>query len=362
MPVPPVPLSPQTIEDALKIVKYPGFSRDIVSFGLIKDIEINGRDVRVTLEVTSADASVPKEIEKQARRALEAVSGIGKADISVRRSASASERETSQREAAPLLTQIRAKVAVASGKGGVGKSTVAVHLALAIQRQGLKVGLLDLDIYGPSLPIMLGVTERPHAEGGKIIPLEKFDLRLMSIGFMIERDTPMIWRGPMVHQAAEQFMRDVAWGDLDFLIVDLPPGTGDAQMTLSQRAQLSGAVIVSTPQDLALVDARKGVRMFQAMNVPILGIIENMSTFVCPHCNKMTPIFGEGGAERAAKEMNVPFLGRVPILTVLRETGDAGTPFEGWDASPEVRRVFQTAAKRLVEAVGFAGEPSKDDQ
>lgn len=356
-----MPLSRQTIEDTLKRIRYPGFSRDIVSFGLVKNIEIKGRDVHLTLEGTSKEPSISREIETEARRALEAVEGIGNVTVSMNWSAPTPPAAASAQEGEFLLKQIRAKIAVASGKGGVGKSTVAVHLALALRQSGLEVGLLDLDIYGPSLPTMLGIMERPRAQDGKIIPLEKFGLKLMSIGFLADRDMPMIWRGPMVHQAAEQFMRDVAWGNLDVLVVDLPPGTGDAQMTLSQRADLSGVVIVSTPQDLALIDARKGVRMFQAMEVPILGIIENMSTFACPHCGTITPIFGEGGAERTAEELGVPFLGRIPILPILREIGDAGTPFAGWAASPQVKEVFRKVAEQVSKMVNLSSESTRAD-
>ena len=357
MPQSQMPLTRKAIEDVLKSVQYPGYSRDILSFGLVKDIEITGRDVHVKLEGTSKDTTIPKKIEQDVQKGLEAIEGIGKVEVSVYWSTAKAKGTQSSEKSEPLLTQIRVKIAVASGKGGVGKSTVAVHLALALVKQGLKVGLLDLDIYGPSLPMMLGLDDRPHMnEANKIIPLEKFGLRLMSIGFMIDQDTPMVWRGPMVHQAAEQFMRDVDWGELDVLIVDLPPGTGDAQMTLSQRAELSGAVIVSTPQDLALIDARKGVRMFQMMGVPIMGIIENMSTFVCPHCGTVTPIFGEGGAEQTAKEMSVPILGRIPILPMLREISDAGTPLEGFEESPEVREVFENVSKAVMEAAALTSK------
>ncbi|MBM3324566.1 MAG: Mrp/NBP35 family ATP-binding protein, partial [Calditrichaeota bacterium] len=344
------PLSRQEIEETLRKVRYPGLSRDIVSFGLVKSIETKGRDVHLVVEGTSRDSSISGKIEEEVRRTLQAVKGIGKVEISMRWSAPEARHGEAEQKPEPLLTTIPAKIAVASGKGGVGKSTVAVYLALALQKAGLKVGLLDLDIYGPSLPTMLGVLEKPRAQDGKIVPLQKFGLELMSIGFFIDHDTPMIWRGPMVHQAAEQFMRDVAWEDLDILVVDLPPGTGDAQMTLSQRVELSGVVIVSTPQDLALIDARKGVRMFQTMHVPVLGVLENMSTFACPHCGTVTPIFGEGGAERAARELGVPFLGRVPILPLLREVGDAGTPWDGWVALPQVREVFQEVARRIMKA------------
>jgi ATP-binding protein involved in chromosome partitioning len=218
-------------------------------------------------------------------------------------------------------------VAVASGKGGVGKSTTAVNLALALKANGLRVGILDADIYGPSLPRLMHVSGRPKTSGGRVlIPMENYGLKLMSMGFLVDEDTPMIWRGPMVISALTQMLREVTWGDLDILVVDMPPGTGDAQLTMAQQVPLAGAVIVSTPQDLALIDARKGLAMFNKVDVPVLGIVENMSTFVCPHCGERSDIFGHGGARHEAEKLDVPFLGEVPLTMEIRETSDAGTP------------------------------------
>ena len=215
---------------------------------------------------------------------------------------------------------------MASGKGGVGKSTTSINLALAFAAQGLKTGILDADIYGPSLPRLLGLSEKPRSENNKLIPLSALGLEAMSIGFLVDEDAPTIWRGPMVMSAVQQMLRDVAWGDLDVLVIDMPPGTGDAQLTLSQRADLAGAVIVSTPQDLALIDARKGLNMFRRVNVPVLGIVENMSYFVCPSCGEISDIFGTGGAKAEAERLGLPFLGGIPLNMEIRATSDAGTP------------------------------------
>lgn len=225
-----------------------------------------------------------------------------------------------------LLPEVGAIVAVASGKGGVGKSTTAVNLAVALAADGLRVGLLDADIYGPSLPQMLGTRDKPRATGGRIIPLSRWGLKAMSIGFLVEEETPMIWRGPMVMGALEQMLGQVEWGALDVLVVDMPPGTGDAQLTMSQRVPLAGAVIVSTPQDVALIDARRGIRMFEKVNVPVLGLIENMSFYCCPNCGHTANIFGHGGARAEAERMGVEFLGELPLKLEIRELADAGTP------------------------------------
>jgi ATP-binding protein involved in chromosome partitioning len=253
----------------------------------------------------------------------------------------------------PLLPGVKMKIAVASGKGGVGKSTVAAGLALMLQKQGFKVGLVDFDIYGPSVPTIMGINETPHVVNNKIMPLDRDGLKLMSMGFLVDQGTPMIWRGPMVHQATEQFLRDVDWGELDILVVDLPPGTGDAQMTLSQKVPLNGAVIVSTPQDLALIDARKGVAMFEKLNVPILGIVENMSGFTCPHCGETTYIFGHGGAEREAKELNIPLLARIPLVPALVEASDEGDPTSAIEASPVLLKVFTEMAAKVMDKIGL---------
>jgi len=247
-----------------------------------------------------------------------------------------------------LLPDVKAIIAVASGKGGVGKSTTAVNLAVSLAAEGLKVGLLDADIYGPSLPQMLGTREKPRATGGRIIPISRWGLKAMSIGFLVEEETPMVWRGPMVMGALEQMLGQVEWGALDVMIVDMPPGTGDAQLTMSQRVPLAGAVIVSTPQDVALIDARRGIRMFEKVNVPVLGLIENMSYFCCPNCDHRTEIFGHGGARAEAEKMNVEFLGELPLKLAIRELADAGTPIAIARPDSDEARAYRAIATRLM--------------
>jgi ATP-binding protein involved in chromosome partitioning len=236
-------------------------------------------------------------------------------------------------------------IAVASGKGGVGKSTTAVNLALALKDRGLKVGILDADIYGPSMPRLLGVHDQPQQlAGNKLDPIRAYGLKVMSMGFLVDEETPMIWRGPMVMSALTQMLKDVAWGELDVLVVDMPPGTGDAQLTMAQQVPLAGAIVVSTPQDLALIDARKGLNMFKKVNVPVLGIVENMSTFICPHCGERSDIFGHGGAKEEAARLGVPFLGEVPLTMAVRETSDAGKPMVATDPSSPAADAYRTIA------------------
>ena len=254
---------------------------------------------------------------------------------------------------------IAAIIAVASGKGGVGKSTTAVNLALALHELGLKVGILDADIYGPSMPKLLGIRERPESAGGnRLRPIERHGIPVMSIGFLIEEETPMIWRGPMVMSALTQMLREVEWGTLDVLVVDMPPGTGDAQLTMAQQVPLKGAVIVSTPQDLALIDARRGIAMFRRVNVPVLGIVENMSTFVCPHCGTRSDIFGHGGAQREAERLGVPFLGEVPLDIAIREKSDAGSPVVSAAADNPHAQYYRDIAVRVRDGLAAAGRPA----
>ena len=255
---------------------------------------------------------------------------------------------------------VKAIIAVASGKGGVGKSTVAVNLALGLAALGLKTGLLDADIYGPSVPRLLAIKEKPESDGNKLKPIGKFGLKVMSIGFLVNEDTPMIWRGPMVMSALTQMLNDVEWAPLDVLVVDMPPGTGDAQLTLAQRVPLKGAIIVSTPQDLALIDARKGLAMFRKTEVPVLGIVENMSTFICPHCGKESHIFGHGGARATAEMLECDFLGEIPLVPSIRETSDAGTPIVAAQPASAEARAFLAVAAKVAEKLssGAAARPA----
>ncbi|WP_165644547.1 Mrp/NBP35 family ATP-binding protein, partial [Oharaeibacter diazotrophicus] len=256
----------------------------------------------------------------------------------------------------PAVAGVKAIVAVASGKGGVGKSTTAVNLALGFSANGLKVGILDADIYGPSVPRLLKLSGRPEAIGGKTLkPMENYGLKVMSIGFLVDEETPMIWRGPMVVSAITQMLREVAWGELDVLVVDMPPGTGDAQLTMAQQVPLAGAVIVSTPQDLALIDARRGVAMFRKVEVPVLGIVENMSYFLCPHCGGRSDVFGHGGARHEAERIGVPFLGEVPLELKIRETSDAGLPVVATEPAGPHAAVYRAIAEKVWDEVAGPG-------
>ena len=252
-------------------------------------------------------------------------------------------------QSADILPGVRHVVAVASGKGGVGKSTVAANLALALAREGYTVGLLDADIYGPSMPTMFGITDRPRVEGERVVPFERYGVKVMSLGFILEMDTPMIWRGPMVMKALEQMLGDVDWGELDFMIVDLPPGTGDAQLTITQKVPLSGAVVVTTPQDVALIDARKGLAMFRKVNVPVVGIVENMGTFVCPHCGEATDVFKSGGGERTAEVLGTAFLGTIPLDPQIVAGGDEGKPIVVSQPEGSHAEAFRRVAEAVAE-------------
>src|SRR2546425_156495 len=320
-----VSISEEHVKAALKSVKYPGFTRDIVSFGLVKSIQIDNGEVKVQLALATNDPNVPEAIKNDAERALRGIEGMRSAKVLI--DIHAPPGGAGAGMAATRIPGVRHVIAVASGKGGVGKSTVAANLAVALEQTGARVGLCDCDIYGPSISLMFGSRERPMAtEDNQIIPIEQYDLKLMSMGFLLEDTSPAILRGPMVTRYTQQFLRQVAWGELDFLVLDLPPGTGDIQLTIVQTVALAGAIIVTTPQEVALIDARKAATMFSKVNVPVLGIIENMSYFICPSDGIRYDIFGSGGGAREARRLRVPLLGQVPIDIPTREAGDRGRP------------------------------------
>jgi ATP-binding protein involved in chromosome partitioning len=316
-------VSKENVLDLLKTINYPGYSRDIVSFGIINNIYLEDKKIKVELDLRTSDKNVLDEIKRSIQNKLLAT--YPDYMIQVEDKPESAKKKTTAPKS-NYLPNVKYKIAVASGKGGVGKSTVSVNLAVALAKLGYKVGLLDANIYGPSIPLMLGVKSKPEYDGKKLFPIVQHGVYLMSLGFLMDGDDAVIWRGPLVTRAIQQLMQDVNWGELDFMIFDMPPGTGDAQLTLSQSIQLDGAVIVSTPQDVSLIDAVKGVNMFKKVNVPILGIVENMSYFACPHCGKRTDIFSSGGVERECKRIGANFLGEIPLDVQIRAGGDSGKP------------------------------------
>ncbi|HEY2328766.1 MAG TPA: Mrp/NBP35 family ATP-binding protein [Verrucomicrobiae bacterium] len=319
-------LSQDTVLDALKSVKYPGYSRDIVSFGLVKEVSAANGAVSVTMQLTSPNPEAAQQIKNESERLLKNLPGVNHVHVEVRQPAAGSGAPQSSFANQNKVKGVKRIIAVASGKGGVGKSTCSANLACALTHLGTKVGLLDCDIYGPSIPLMMGVYERPTVnEAERLVPPTAHGVKVMSIGLLVTDDQPVIWRGPMITKTIQQFLLAVEWGDLDFLLVDLPPGTGDAQLSLCQTVPLDGGVIVSTPQEASLGVVRKGIAMFQKVNVPILGIVENMSYFTTPNGERVE-IFGHGGGKSEAARQNVPFLGEVPIFTEIREGGDRGMP------------------------------------
>jgi ATP-binding protein involved in chromosome partitioning len=339
-------LNEETVREALRAVKYPGFSRDIVSFGLVREVRISGGDVQIQLAVSTTEPKVAIQIRDEALRAVQATRGVATVNVKV----------DVQAPAAPTgdvgpakIEGVRHVIAVASGKGGVGKSTVAANLALALAETGHRTGLCDCDIYGPSVAIMFGGSERPLAdEENRIIPIERYGVSLMSMGFLLDDGSPAVLRGPMVTRYTQQFLRQVVWGKLDFLILDLPPGTGDIQLTIVQTVSLSGAIIVTTPQEVALIDARKAISMFGKTNVPVLGIVENMSHFLCPGDGKRYDIFGTGGGRREAERLRVPLLGEIPIEPLVRQSGDTGRPAVSSHPKSAAAGVFRSIAAQIA--------------
>jgi len=357
----------EQIIEALKNVKDPDKGEDIVSLGMIQGLKTQDGHVAFAIEVEPERGPNLEPLRKEAETVVHALPGVLTATVVLTAESATPQQpqqqpQQPQQQAVPVLEGVESIVAVSSGKGGVGKSTVAVNLALALSQAGHKVGLLDADIYGPSMPRMMGISGRPEStDGSTLDPMENHGIKVMSIGFLIEEDTPMIWRGPMVQSALEQMMRDVNWGDLDMLVVDMPPGTGDIQLTMAQKVPLSGAVVVSTPQDIALLDARKGLNMFRKVDVPVLGIIENMSYFACPHCGERTDIFGHGGAKKTAEEMDANFLGGIPLHLSIRETSDSGQPIVVSNPDSEHAKAFVEIAKQVWDRTQEANA-ARDDQ
>ena len=361
------------ILDALKSITNPIGDGDIVSAGMVQGLQSRDGNVAFAIEVPADKGAELESLRKKAEDTVFALTGVVSATVvlTAQREAAASTAQPAAgggQQTKPgqpvqpqgkgdILPGVKSIIAVASGKGGVGKSTTAVNLALGLAAEGRKVGLLDADIYGPSMPRMMGISGRPSSADGKTLdPMENYGIKVMSIGFMVDEETPMIWRGPMVQSALEQMMRDVNWGELDVLVVDMPPGTGDAQLTMAQRVPLTGAVIVSTPQDIALLDARKGLNMFRKVDVPVFGIIENMSYFLCPDNGKRYDIFGHGGARREAERMGVDFLGEVPIEIEIREMSDRGTPITvslpDSQSAANYRAIAATVGAKIDAALG----------
>jgi ATP-binding protein involved in chromosome partitioning len=340
--------------EKLKEVKYPGFSRDIVSFGLVKSIQIEADSLSVQMSLATADLKVPQQIKAEAEASLKGLVGAG-VSVSVRIDVQAPAQPVTPTAitSTSAIEGVKYVVAVASGKGGVGKSTVAANLAVALEKSGARVGLCDCDLYGPSVGLMFGTQERPFADSqtGRIQAVERYGLRLMSMGFLLDDGAPAVLRGPMVTKYTQQFLRQVDWGDLDYLVLDLPPGTGDIQLTIVQTVALAGTVIVTTPQEMALIDARKAVGMFKKVNVPILGIIENMSYFLCPSDGKRYDIFGTDGGRVEAERLGVPLLGQIPIDIATRECGDRGMPVTAAEPEGSVASVFLQVAKTLRQTL-----------
>ncbi len=342
-------LTPDSILAALKAVINPKSGRDVVADGMITGLVIKGGHVSFILDLGTNASGDEEPLRKICEEKIRALPGVLSASVGMtaERAPGAPPPRAAVAPSEAGIGRIKNIIAVASGKGGVGKSTVAVNLALGLAKLGKKTGILDADIYGPSLPRLLGLSGRPDAENKKIVPMEAHGLKAISIGFMMDEEAAVVWRGPMVAGALQQLLADVLWRELDVLVVDMPPGTGDAQLTLAQKVPLAGAVIVSTPQDIALIDARKGIAMFGQVKVPILGLIENMSSFICPHCGERSDIFGHGGARETAEKLGVDFLGEIPLHLSIRELSDAGTPIVLEKPDSAEARAFMRIAEKV---------------
>lgn len=339
----------EQVLSVLRTIQDPDLHKDIVTLGFIKDIKIAGGEVDFTVELTTPACPVKDQMKEEAEAKVGALQGVTVARAKM--TADVKARGGFGRQAVPGIRNI---IAVGAGKGGVGKSTTSVNLAVALVRRGARVGLMDADVYGPNIPQMLGVKEQPEVtDDKKMIPPVAHGVKVMSMGMLVPPDQPIIWRGPMLHGAVQQFMRDVAWGELDYLVVDLPPGTGDVSLSMAQSVPVAGAVVVTTPQSVAVSDVRKAVGMYRQLNIPILGVIENMSHFVCPHCGEATDIFGTGGGESMATDMGIPFLGKVPIDTRVRQGGDEGAPIVSAVPEAPAAKAFDDLATKVAAQVSI---------
>lgn len=360
-------LSRERIESLLSTIPYPGYEDNIISFGIVSDINIKEKRVTVSLKFNTSDAEKKQAVKNAIQellageisdRKISVVEALPTLSMSAGLGGGPAQAAGDPWAGRTAIPGVKGVLAVASGKGGVGKSTVATNLAIALAREGFKIGLMDSDIYGPSIHIMMGVEDKPLVSPDqKLLPIEKFDIKMMSMGFILDRDTPVIWRGPMVIKALDQFLRDVQWGELDMLILDLPPGTGDVQLSLVQKLPMTGAVVVTTPQEVSLVDARRGHQMFNKLNIHTFGIIENMSHYTNPATGEPVYIFGKGGGPRAAEELQVPFLGEIPIDPLVAEAGDSGTPVVARDAQNPASLSFKEVSKKLIAAGLFERVP-----
>jgi ATP-binding protein involved in chromosome partitioning len=350
MPQPIAAFSEADVLTALRSVRDPDLHQDIVALGFVKQLRICGNNVAFEIELTTPACPVKELMKGQAERAVRALPGVERVDIEMTARVTASRPVLGDKG---LIPGVKNVIAVSSGKGGVGKSTVAVNLACALQRTGARVGILDADVYGPNVPLMLGLRGQPDVRDKKIVPFERYGLQVMSMALLVAEDQPVIWRGPMLHSAVRQFLFDVAWSDLDYLVVDLPPGTGDAQLSLSQQAHLMGAVIVTTPQDVSVLDVRKAIRMFQTVNVPILGVVENMAWFTPPGQTERYHLFGQGGGEKIQREFGVPLLGQIPIEIAVREGGDSGNPITVAAPDSPSARAFGDIAGKIAQRISI---------
>ncbi|MBI4597401.1 MAG: Mrp/NBP35 family ATP-binding protein [Candidatus Omnitrophica bacterium] len=340
--------------NALRMVQDPDLRRDIVSLGFVKNLSIDGGRIAFQIELTTPACPVRDVMREEARKVVAAIPGVTSVEIGMTSQVRRSVGSVGPSMGGVAIPTIKNVIPIASGKGGVGKSTVSANLALALAKTGARVGLMDADVYGPTIPTLLGITALPEVdEQNRMTPVEQYGVKVISMGFFMKPEDAVIWRGPMLHKTVQQFLGGVLWGELDYLLVDLPPGTGDVQLSLCQSIPITGAVIVSTPQDVALNVAQKAIAMFKKLNAPVLGIIENMSAYVCPHCGKQDQIFGIGGAKATAERMNIPLLGEIPLATEVRTTSDAGTPIVLADPAAPAAKAFIKAAEALAAQVSI---------